>query len=344
MIPVYCFGGYRNRNPLSYDAIRTRLGDRVRLVDTPADARLLVISHHADFDLFGSQIYEMLAAVPDLRLVLLSEEPFWDSIWMPDPLSRHQFHETVHGVLPYTVLNHVTSDIYKSERIPYFLLTDPRYIAHYRPMTARNAGMSATAWHHHFSQARADAVFLNIRRTGQVFSPCFVDADMWALSVYRSNFAAQCIGRSVVRKGYGWEDAPLRQELDDWHRDKLVRFDHSCRYMSAFENTHHPDYVSEKIYDAFAVGAVPLYYASSGHRVSRLLGTEGWRNFYDHTDTIPVFDAERPVDQKTCEGYARTQEYLARLFDDRQAIEAEYERLCVALVHELNSVISGRRT
>ena len=169
MIPVFCYGGYRNRNPLSYDAIRSRLGDRVALVDTPADARLLVISHHADFDLFGRQIFEMLAAVPDLRLVLLSEEPFWDSIWMPDPVSRHQSHETEHGVLPYTVLNHVTSGIYKADRIPYFLLTDPRYIAHYRPMTARNAGMSATAWHDHFSNARDDAVFMNIRRTGQVF-------------------------------------------------------------------------------------------------------------------------------------------------------------------------------
>lgn len=332
MIPVFCYGGYRNRNPLSYDAIRSRLGDRVALVDTPADARLLVISHHADFDLFGRQIFEMLAAVPDLRLVLLSEEPFWDSVWMPDPVSRYQSHETEHGVLPYTVLNHVTSGIYKADRIPYFLLTDPRYIAHYRPMTARNAGMSATAWHDHFSNARDDAVFMNIRRTGQVFSPNFPDADMWALSVFRSDFAARCIGRTVVRKGQGWEDGPPRQELDDWQRDKLDRFDHRCRFMSAFENTHHPDYISEKIYDAFAVGAVPLYYAAPGHSVFRILGAEGWLNFFDQSDTIPIFDAEQTVDRKTCEAYARTQEHLARLFDDRQAIEAEYERLCTALV------------
>ncbi|WP_071675500.1 glycosyltransferase family 10 domain-containing protein [Nioella nitratireducens] len=340
-ISVFVYGGYRNRQPLAYAPIRERLGDRIALVDTAEDAQLLVVSHYKDFELFGDRILALLDRLPHLHVLLLSEEPFWDSIWMPDPLARSQRYDTGRGHIQYTVLSHQTSAIFHARHIPYFLLTDSRYIAHYRPLFSRNAGMSAEDWHRQFAHARHDAVFLNIRRTGRLLHPCYPSAGLWALSVYRSEFAALCRGTRVVREGQGWVSAPPRQELTDWHADKLCRFDLSCRYMSAFENTHQPDYVSEKIYDALAVGAVPLYMAAKRHGVFRLLGSEGWLNFSDRLDSVPAFDAGRPVDLATCAAYARLQDRMARLFDDRRAIEDEYERLCTTLMGELTGIAHG---
>lgn len=338
MIPVFLFGGYRNRQPLAYSAIRNRIGDRIELVDSPNDALLLVISHHNDFDLFAGQIWDLLTDYPQLRLVMLSEEPFWDSVWMPDPLSRHQRLETPWGSVDYTVLNHQTSRIFRSSRIPYFLLTDPRYVAHYRPLIDRNAGMTAINWHNHFSSVPIDAVFLNRKREGPLLSPFYPDADLFALSAYRSEFASRCTGDVVVRQGYGWGTEPPRQELEDWHKDKLDRFDMRTRFMSGFENTHQPDYISEKIFDAFATGAVPLYMASPAHSVFRMIGSQGWLNFRDKLPDVPVFDARQPVDLRVSEGFAETQRALARLFHDQRVIEAEYDRLCDTVVEELSFI------
>ena len=147
----------------------------------------------------------------------------------------------------------------------------------------------------HFADTRYDAVFVAERRPDPLLSPAYPTADLIALSGYRSAFAERCDGARVERRGAGWTDGPPRQDLPDWHTDKLTRYDLSCRYMAAFENTHQPEYVTEKIYDALAMGAVPLYAASAGHAVHRLVGPKGWLNFFDRLDPVPAFDARQPI-------------------------------------------------
>ena len=336
---IFVFGGYRNRNPLAYAPIRRELGDRIALPDSPAEAQILLVSHYRDFELFGAAIAAMLRQSPRLRLVLLSEEPYWDSCWMPDPFARRQQVATPFGTLDCTVLNHATSRIYRPARIPYFLLTDPRYIARYRPRFDRNAGWGAQDWQHHFARAPADAVFLAARRSARSLAPEFGGDTLRGLSVWRSRMAAACTGDRVIREGTGWSAGPPRHALADWHADKLDRFDLRARYMGAFENTHHDDYVSEKIWDAFAAGAVPLYLAGPGHALHRLAGPDGWLNFHAHLPQVPVFDAARPVDAALAAAYAAQQERLARLFHDRDVIAAEYDRFCTALLAEFAAVL-----
>jgi hypothetical protein len=121
--------------------------------------------------------------------------------------------------------------------------------------------------------------------------------------------------------------------------DALHRFDLGVRYMSALENTHHSDYVSEKIWDAFAIGAIPLYAAGPGHAVHRLIGSKGWINLFGHLGTVPALDATDPVDMAGATAYAAQQERLAQLFSDHRVIGAEYERLCKALHKELLNTV-----
>ena len=334
-VRLFLFGGYRNRNPLAYAPIRAALGSRAELVFAPEDAQLLVISHFRDIELFGARIAALLQRLPRLRLVLLSEEPFWDSCWMPDPFTRAQRFATPGGPVDCIVLNHATSAIFRADRIPYFLLTDPRYIARYRPLMDRNAGRQAQDWHRHFVRAPHDAVFLARHRGGARLNADFGGDDMRGLSVWRTELAEACTGARVLREGIGWGSASPRQSLPDWHADKLTRFDLRVRYMSALENTHHSDYVSEKIWDAFAIGAIPLYAAGPGHAVPRLIGHDGWINLFAHLGTVPALDATDLVDMAMAAGYAAQQERLARLFSDQGVIAAEYERLCTALLNEL---------
>jgi hypothetical protein len=60
--------------------------------------------------------------------------------------------------------------------------------------------------------------------------------------------------------------------LYDWHLDKLLSSYGRYKCVSAIENTFHVNYVTEKIFDAYAVGAIPVYYSSSQHSINKMLG------------------------------------------------------------------------
>lgn len=338
MIRVLPCGGFQNRNPLAYAPFRNRLAADLTLVDRPENADLLLISHHMDLDLFGTELYETMARNRHLRLVLLSEEPFWDTGWAPDPFSRDQQYQSPHGPLAYRVLNHQTTRIYRAERIPYFLLTDPRYLAHYRPLLDRNAGLSVAQWLAHFRNAELDAAFMGEKRLAERDRIGFAEQDVWGLSWYRTRFTQLCDRGRVLRLGKGWVAGPPRQALPDWHSDKLDQLDLRCRYLGAFENTHQSDYVSEKIFDAFALGAVPLYFAAPSHAVQRLAGSGGWLNFYATPPRAPAFDPRRAVTLAEAEAYAAAQDRLARSFGDPAAVRADIDRICTALLTELKQV------
>lgn len=337
MIRILTCGGFQNRNPLAYAPFRRRLSSELALVDRAEEADLLLISHHMDLELFGTDLYETMARHRHLRLVLLSEEPFWDTGWAEDPFRRDQLYQTPRGTLAYRVLNHQTTGIFRAGHIPYFLLTDPRYLAHYRPLLDRNAGLSVAQWLAHFRSAPLDAAFMGEKRLAERDRIGFAEQDVWGLSWYRTRFAQLCgsDGGRVLRLGKGWVAGPPRQALPDWHADKLAQLDRQCRYLSAFENTHQRDYVSEKIFDAFALGAMPLYFAAPDHAVHRLAGSDGWLNFYATPPVAPVFDPRRPVTLTEAEAYAATQQRLARQLGDPALVRADTDRICAALLSEL---------
>lgn len=342
MIRVLTCGGFQNRNPLAYAPFQRRLASDLGLVDRPEAADLLLISHHLDLELFGVDLYETMARHRHLRLVLLSEEPFWDVGWAPDPFGRDQVYQSPRGPLTYRVLNHQNTRIFHTEHVPYFLLTDPRYLAHYRPLLGRNAGLSVAQWMAHFRNAPLDAAFMGEKRLAERDRIAFPDQDVWALSLYRTRFAQLCDKGRVLRLGKGWVAGPPRLELSDWHANKLERLDRQCRYLGAFENTHQRDYVSEKIFDAFAIGAIPLYFAAPDHAVHRLVGTGSWLNFHVRPPVAAAFDPRRPVTLAEAEAYAAVQHGLASRFGDPALVRADIDRVCATLLAELRQAVARR--
>lgn len=343
MIRVLPCGAFQNRQPLAYGPILARLGHAVELVDDPADAQIALISHCMDLQLSGDRLARMRAGHPGLRIVLLSEEPFWDTGWSPDPFGRDQIFPADPAPLPVRVLNHQNSAIYRTARIPYFLLTDPRYIARYRRLFDRNAGRSVADWLAHFRAAEWDAAFLGEKRLHDRDRIAFPEQGVWGLSYYRTRFALRCTKGRVLRSGRGWEPGADRLRLEDWHGDKLSRLDLRCRHVAAFENTLQADYISEKPYDAFAVGAVPLYFAGPGHAIQRLIGAPeeaGWLDFHALPPEAPDFDPRRPVSLRQAEAYTATQERLARLFADPALARDEIDRFGLRLVAELRAALA----
>lgn len=337
MLRVHLYGDFWNRQPLAYAPIRHRLADQITYVDDPADAQIALFSHSHDLTRHGRRLTETLAGNPNLRPVLLSEEPFWDTCWSPNPFDRYQ--TWAPGPLPFAVLNHFTCDVFSTRALPYFLLTDPRYIAHYRPLFDRNAGFSVAQWQARWRDAQWDAAFLAERRDADRHGPAFPDHDVWGLSPLRSRITRHCKGQ-VLRMGKGWEGGAPRTELPDWHADKLALLDLNCRYVSALENTHQSNYVTEKVFDAFAVGAVPLYIANPDHDVHRYVGPRSWVNL---AERLPRPDAPKsqPFDARVApspdltNAYVASQTRLARLFADQTTIDAELDALSDRLLRAL---------
>ncbi|MEO8243517.1 MAG: glycosyltransferase family 10 [bacterium] len=339
MIRILLFGDFWNRQPLAYAPIRDRLADRIVFVEDAADAQIALFSHSHDLTRHGRALSRLVALHPDLRPVLLSEEPFWDSCWSADPFASYRMAQDGLVRFGYAVVNHFTSDVFDTERIPYFLLTDPRYVAQLSPLFDRNAGLGVDDWVRRWQAPQWDAVFMAERRQGPRHAPVFADREVWGLSVLRSRIARTCEGASILRAGKGWEDEPGRGELDDWHLDKLTRLAGTCRYVSAIENTHQANYVTEKIFDAFAVGAVPLYIATRSHRVGRYVGSDAWVNLRDRLPlegaAFQPFDAGAAVGADLAGGYTVVQAQLARLFADGAVVEDELDLLADRLFEAL---------
>jgi hypothetical protein len=306
-------GPHARRTPLAYAHLAPLWANHLTLVD--ADADLTVYGHPHD----------IIADHP--KTVLLSEEPLWDSLYSPAP---------VDDVIALPVgrahqLNHHTSAVFAYDRLPYFVLTDPHYIRAYQRLFARNAALSTADWQAQFAARQVDAFFMAEYRSTGVYDFAQREGDIIGLCSWRTRLALATPGR-VRQQGAGWPGSGTRFDLTDWHGDKLRQLDNHTRILSAVENTHQPAYLSEKFFDAFAVGARPLYYASPAHSVHTLGLPQGsWMNLHGLTSDQAANALPTSEDADFCAAYATAQAMLRDLFTE-DTIAAERARLGRAVI------------
>lgn len=342
MIRIYKTGAHAHRTPFSYPALAPLLSRDFTLVDQPGDADLYVFAHCLDIQEAPRALIEdwRQRQVP---VVWLSEEPFWDTIWGKRPLDPTLIIDTPHGAVPVHQLNHQTSAIFRFDQIPYYLLTNPRFATAYQAMFVRNAARDAADWQAEFT-ARAAHVSLMFERRPEPWH--WVDwpqASLIGLCAWRTEMAEACTGPGVERLGHRWDGRPPRQSLADWHQDKLARLDGHARYIGAYENTHHPDYITEKLFDAFACGAVPLYYAAPDHRIHDWdLPPEAWINGHGLTpgEAATALAGHR-ITASVCTAYAEAQRVLAERFTCQGVFAREQERLRGALLTAFEQVLAS---
>lgn len=329
MIRIYVTGRHAHRMPLSYPALRPLFDGHITRVDRAEEADLYVFAHVLDIQEAPREMVE------DWRrrrrpVVLLSEEPFWDTIWGGQPLARKVYVDTDFGSVPVHQLNHHTSDIYRFERLPYYLLTNHRFANAYACRFARNAAWSVQDWQDRLAASPLDVGFMFERRPEPYHGVRWPAGDIEGLCAWRTELAEGCQQGRIARWGQSWQGGISRFDLvTDWHLDKLVRLDGQSRLLGALENTHQPDYITEKLFDAFACGSVPLYYAGPGHRVHDLdLPPEAWINLHGLT---PVAAAAHIAAHRQTADTARALQSasarLAQLFNDTGLWIKERQRL-----------------
>ncbi len=340
MIRVFMTGRHLHRSPLRYPALADLFRGEITQVDRPEAADLYVFAHSVDI---AEAPHAMVADWRQRRrpVVLLSEEPFWDTVWTRRPMERHISLETGFGALPVVQLIHTTSAIFRFREIPYYLLTNNRFANAYRWRFARNANLGARHWRAHFAAHEEELTFMFERRPGAQHDVTWPAGDIVGLCAWRTALAERCAGEKVQRLGQSWQGGRSRFDLADWHFDKLMRLDGQTGTLAAIENTHQPDYLTEKLFDAFACGARPLCYASPGHRLQQLgLPAASWLNLHGLT---PEEAAER-----VCQPFAgvdfsaafqAAQVRLAALFADAGAWVRERRRLKAAVLREFAALL-----
>ena len=344
MIRVFRTGAHAHRTPLSYPALAALFERDITHVERPEEADLYVFAHSLDIRAAPEEL------VRDWRrrrrpVVLLSEEPFWDTIWTREPLKRQIYLDTAWGALPVVQLNHATSAIFRFARIPYYLLTNHRFVNAYRYRFRRNAARSASEWLEDFRTRAQDTVFMFERRPEAFHDVRWPKADIIGLCAWRTRLAEAAEG--AERLGASWQGGQTRWQLSDWHMDKLIRLDRRARSLAAFENTHQPDYVTEKFFDAMACGVRPLYYADSRHRIGEFgVPDAAWLNLAGLTATEAAARLETPfLTHDFVDAWCEGQAALARLFGDTGIVLAERERLQKAVLGEFGVILEqGART
>lgn len=331
---IALLGAHSKRIPLTYPVYR-RLATDFDYVESPEEADWVVFGFSKDIKDGFEYLVNLLSKNTGIRLMVLSEEPLWDTLWSGDYLQRKSTVERASEKLCYTVLNHFTSELYNFSEFPYFITTCDEYFVRYGNFFRRNAKLSAEEIRNIWRNARIRQAYFAEMRAGRQYDVNSSKHDVIGLSGFRTRIAQLAKGDTVLRIGKGWGNKVLRQALPDWHLDKLATLDRQAYIVSGIENTHQPDYISEKVFDAFAVLGIPLYVASPKHSVHRLVPKGSFINLYGLTpdeavEVVHTFE----VDSAFVEVYREAQARLSILFTDPVNLWAERRRFIDRIMGE----------
>lgn len=339
-ITICPVGRHANRQPFAYPSVLSRCEAWVSVTKSPHYADVLLLAHPGDIHEEASILSERKSSQ---RILILSEEPFWDCVWGADLELREQTFETAYGPVHATYLNHCNSEIFDFKEIPYYFLTDLRCFARYAIRFKRNSGKTLEDWKAEFEKHETFTAFIAERRTDPKFERKHESSNVFGLSVFRTRLAQHMANDNVVRKGRGWDKKGFRrQALPDWHLEKLLSFDSRCQFVSALENTHCDNYISEKFFDALAMGGIPIYYASPEHRIHGLSSGSCWINAWNKDEqAVAEIMKTFKIDEQFLGAYSACQKrFYTEYFSTLSAFAREYRRLISTLKHELEAVMS----
>jgi hypothetical protein len=341
---ICLFGNHAKRTPFAYPEYRKLFQKHFEYTQNPGEADFLISGFLKDFRDNAGEIERICSINPDIKLVVLSEEPLWDTVWSGNFFAKYAEMCVGDYNLPYTALNHCTTKIYDFEKFPYFLTTNDDFFARYANLFSRNRKYTTSEIRSIWKNASIKAAFYAESRQDVKYNITFPDQDIVGLCTYRTEVAKEIQGDGVLRVGQGWGTSSKRQSLPDWHLDKLAALDRNSFLVSGLENTHQRQYVTEKIFDAFAVLAIPLYYASPLHSITRLLPKGTYINLFGLfvNEAIEKIASFQP-DIEFIEHYSEAQSCLAETFSNPSIYIRERRRVVAEVVFEFQSLIAKAR-
>ena len=336
---IFLSGRRSIRNPFSYPEYRKLFEKKFAYMQQPEDADFLIFSCLMDIRDSEDEVGRILTIRPDIQLVILSEEPLWDTVYSDNFLSKKIKISAGAHDYPCTFLNHATTRIFDFEKIPYFLTTSDDYFARYSFLFNRNSVLKGAEIKSVWMNAPINVAFYAEYRDEVRFDAHFPEQDVRGLSRYRTMVARAVKDDGVIRIGKGWGTKIVRQKLPDWHLDKLAALNRKCLIMSGMENTHQRFYITEKIFDSFAVLAVPLYWGGQKHEVMRIVPASSFINLHNFSihqaaDKICSF---RP-DKNFLDQYREAQYMLAEKFSQPMFLVKERLRVVSEIISEFDAL------
>lgn len=319
IIKYFLAGNHSHRTPLSYCNFQNSLlKNGIQRTLNVDEADFLVTGFSADIpDLMKHRKYR------DKPILIVSEEPLWDITWSKTvDLSQVAQEGTFNNTsFNYFHLNHFNSDIFNFNRIPYFLLTDSKYISRYILAFQKILKLSKNQILNHWNSLPRNIAFVQEKRLDPSHEYVFDERNPVKLSKFRTELAMNIEMENILIEGKGWPsqspyaNPAMRQEIPDWHLDKLTKLNKSFRFVSAIENVHFKTYITEKIFDAYASFSIPIYYADSDHFIHGLVPGESFVNLYGHTvesavELIQSFEPSLEFAENYLSDIAKIQHYL----------------------------------
>lgn len=342
-IKIFLLGRHSHRTPLSYPVYREIFSNYLTYVSDINEADLIILGFVIDIKDHYNEIRSSLARNPHQKIIVLSEEPLWDTVYSGDYTKKMNYYDVDGVKIPFIYLNHVTTQIYNFDKVPYFITTSNDYFIRYSFMFKRNSNLTSDELIEKWSKTIYKYVFYAEKRTGKWHFVQNKNLDVYGLCLLRTELTETINHPRTLKVGKGWENGTIRQELPDWHLDKIVNLDQKSFILSALENTHHPYYITEKIFDAFAVAGIPLYYASEKHAIYRLIKKNSFINIFNRELDVAKARIEHfNVSKEFIDSYLESQSTLKHLFSNSQALIRERMRIVMSVITELNNHYSSK--
>lgn len=338
-------GRHSNRTPLSYPAYQTIMGEKglalAKKSDSLDNTDVIILGQTSELRNEFDTIFLAKKTNPSVKIVVFSEEPLWDTVWSGGFLKKFDFRMVNNQKIEFHYFNHTTTDIFNFCRLPYFITTDDNYLTRYRLMFARNCRTTPSDLMSIWKNALYRVALFLEKRTDDQFSVEYPQYNLRGLCQYRTQLAESITGDNVLRVGKGWDTGPVRQSLPDWHLEKISRLDGQSRLVSAIENTHQENYITEKIFDAYAVNAIPFYYASEKHRIFDLLPPKSFINLYGKSVAEAVYLLQSHcIEKDYVELFLEVQRGLSASFSDVSILDNERESVCIKIDEEILKILS----
>lgn len=218
---------------------------------------------HEEYTLTGSEKY-----------FHLSEEPLWDLL----------YNSKVDGNYEY---QGYCNNFFRELRIPYFLLTDTKYIERYNLILSYildnfNAEDVLSEWSRRKYKFAAVCEYRGAPEWGRISTDAFPSCK--PMCIERTALVEELLHllpNNVYVSGKGWhgQNSP-RQKLPDWHLDKLSNTP-SPILFNAIENAVTPTYITEKPFDALCFMSLPVVCWPDNHIGHTYFEPDSFLNLHD---------------------------------------------------------------
>ncbi|CUS47093.1 Glycosyltransferase family 10 (fucosyltransferase) C-term [Idiomarinaceae bacterium HL-53] len=313
------------------------------IVSQPQEADLLISGALRDFLEHQKIILRCKQNNSRLKCMVFSEEPFWDWLW--DPCFGQPIEIVGEGSEAFEVyrVNHTTSDVFKFETLPYFITTEDYFFERYRNWFLENARLTPKDWIEKWNSAPFEFAYVAEKRVSDKFAVEFPELAVFALCQLRTRLAQLARNRGQLVEGNGWGHNRKRQDLDDWHLDKYQLLKGQSKFVSALENTDQKFYVTEKLFDAYAVGGIPLYsIAPRRTDILKLVPPESLINTFGRSaPDIDDYIRNNVSTKSFSESYATAQEKLNSIFSRLEELEFTRNRFAARFLREITKVMNS---